>query len=57
MLLKCSRGHGAAMQHLKNKRTLIGENHGLAVTLTHGGLQLEWVWASLIMHPDRCGTA
>jgi hypothetical protein len=34
-------------------RTLVGEHHGLAVTLTHGGLQLGAVRASLIIHPGR----
>ena len=40
---QCSRGHDAGMQHLttldSGLRTLVGEHHGLAVTLTHGGLR------------------
>lgn len=61
-----SRGHDAGLQHTAQRRsqrrtadnycygrTLVGEHHGLAITLTHGGLQLGAVRASLVMHPDR----
>lgn len=47
---QCSRGHDAGLQHDTRRprglRTLVGEHHGLAVTLTHGGLQLGAVRAS-----------
>jgi hypothetical protein len=48
--IQCSRGHDAGLQHHTTQplglRTLVGEHHGLAVTLTHGGLQLGAVRAS-----------
>lgn len=49
MALVCS----TSEQSIARLRTLVGEHHGLAITLTHGGLQLGSVRASLIMHPDR----
>ena len=53
--LRTTAEHGRAWQSKIKLRTLVGEHHGLAVTLTHGGLQLGRVRACLIMHPDSGG--